>query len=127
MKNAKHYILCVCNQTQNTIRNKFLTFIKKQFKQLQLINHDLSEFISCIEQEIHFIFLKIISNLSLYPSDRYDKNLSLSYIWSDVYLNVLFWVMGYAARSWSQFACNNPNIETKTSKLRPILCIGGMS
>lgn len=94
MRYLKNLFFCI-TQT-NIYINKNLQVIQNRFKNIQLINYTLNKCISCNKQEITLIFLKISSNLSLYQSDRYDKNLSLIYIWPCQYiyftvLKTVFW------------------------------------
>lgn len=98
-------VLCVCNQAQKGIENRFIIFMEKRLRKLQSLNHRFMCFIFSKKHEIMFIFLKTIFNLSLYLSDRYDKNLSLIYIWSDVYLNVLFLGLKITHHVWLPNSC----------------------
>ena len=62
--------------------------MQKDFKSVRLKIYQFIDFIFHEKDKLSIVIKKTILNLSLYQSDRYDKNLSLIYIWSHEYLNV---------------------------------------
>lgn len=108
--------LCVCNRATSASKKAILKFVQKQFRNVQCLKEDLVNFISGKKQEICFIFLKTIPNLSLYRSDRYDKNLSLNFICGYEYINVSINALKYATGIWLPNSCINAQFGYQTCK-----------